>query len=53
MSLYGTLEKQDADYTKQVDEKIIECDQLADVILKINSIFRHPAFHIKEGFSFT
>ena len=28
MSLYGQLMKQEADYTKIVDEKLIECDNL-------------------------
>jgi hypothetical protein len=31
MSLYGTLVKQEADYTTLVDEKIPECEKLVEV----------------------
>ena len=31
MSLYGQLQKQEADYTKLVDEKIAECEKLVQV----------------------
>ena len=30
MSLYGTLVKQEADYTSLLDEKIPECEKLVD-----------------------
>ena len=32
MSLYGTLIKQEADYTTLLDEKIPECEQIVQVI---------------------
>ena len=31
MSLYGQIVKQEADYSKLVDEKIPECEKLAEV----------------------
>ena len=31
MSLYGTLVKQEADYTSLLDEKIPECEKLVEV----------------------
>lgn len=33
MSLYGQLVKQEADYSKLVDEKIPECEKLVQVRL--------------------
>ena len=33
MSLYGSLIKQEADYTKTCDERIPECEKLAMVII--------------------
>ena len=40
-SLYGTMIKQEADYTTTCDEKIPECEKLALVNAKIILVFEN------------